>query len=512
MQTALLLLTATSHFPSTSLILSTYRLLVDARAVSCSTKEKEVRCALASAKLAQSATYQFQLQRIFKGTVLPTAIYDQQLKTVESLRAVAASITPGQTIYSIPTSATITFNKSPGSLKTLEVLRTDNNQRTVLPHTVQVDGATATITYGAPLPRQATILIEIPAAESPDGGRLAEPFSIAFNTSGGPKVTGINIGQAKASASGPYVMTLDSAVLGTQDIGALVSLTVNGQPVAASVRGQGQTISVAPAAALGRCAQLKLTISDGLQNEFGVSGGSAWSYSSRTTCQAVGSIGTSAKGRSITSYSYGTGNSHVIMVGGTHGNEVSSVRIMNDFVDYLEYHPDLIPSNRTVTIIPLLNPDGYAAGTRINGRSVDLNRNFPANNWKADVTMPDKSFLVGGGGSAPLSEPESSALASYVLARSPRMVMTYHATGGVVIPNGSGDSDAVARSYANASSVNYLNGGSSGTFFEYDTTGAFEDWLHDKHGIPTLLVELSSMTGSEIGGHRSAMINIVRLP
>ncbi|NDL70501.1 M14 family zinc carboxypeptidase [Vreelandella alkaliphila] len=56
-------------------------------------------------------------------------------------------------------------------------------------------------------------------------------------------------------------------------------------------------------------------------------------------------------------------------------------------------------------LIPVLNPTGYDTDTRRNFADVDINRNFPA------------GWLEGGiyRGSEPLSEPESQALASYIV-------------------------------------------------------------------------------------------------
>src|SRR4030095_16676652 len=190
---------------------------------------------------------------------------------------------------------------------------------------------------------------------------------------------------------------------------------------------QGATVTIRPVSALPRCTGFTVRVLDGLQNSFGIAGGSAWQFGSRTICQSVFSIGTSVRGRSITAYSFGSGPSKIILVGTTHAHEPSAITLMNRWVDYLEGNAHRIPANRTIIVIPNLNPDGYAAGSRTNARSVDLNRNFPANNWKAGVTMPDKSFNPTGGGTAPLSEPESSAIASYVLNQSPRLVLTYHA-------------------------------------------------------------------------------------
>jgi hypothetical protein len=296
-----------------------------------------------------------------------------------------------------------------------------------------------------------------------------------------------------------------------QNIGQFVRIEIDGKPISAAISGQAKTITIDPSSELPRCAAFTVRVLDGLKNEYGVAGGSVWQFTSRALCQTVFSIGSSVQGRSITGYRFGNGPNKIIFVGGTHGDEKSSVSILNRWVEQLELNPTRIAAHLTIIVIPNLNPDGYAANSRTNANNVDLNRNFPSNNWKSGVTMPNKSYLEHGGGTAPLSEPESRALANYVLGQSPRLVLTYHAAGGVVVPNDSGDSDAIAITYGKKSSVGYMNNSQTGTYFAYDTTGAFEDWLHDKHGKPALLIELLTKTNNEYSGHQNALWFIAQL-
>jgi murein peptide amidase A len=73
----------------------------------------------------------------------------------------------------------------------------------------------------------------------------------------------------------------------------------------------------------------------------------------------------------------------VLLMGGIHGDEYSSVSLMFRWLDKLNrYHSGLFHWQ----VIPLLNPDGLMAkpkATRQNGNGVDLNRNFPTPDWTA---------------------------------------------------------------------------------------------------------------------------------
>lgn len=486
-----------------------YRLVVGETTIHCAKKKAAVACDVAALKLAQSTTYPFTLQRLFKRAPAGD-VFKRALPTVEGVSVVASSIAAGQMVQEVPSDLTLTFNRSVTSVKEAHVYLGENREE-VATKTSLTD-KTLTIRFEQPLARSATFTVIVDGVEAADRGFLATPFSMAFSTSGGPKVKGISIGSYKVATTSSIALTFDSTVSTTQAVAQFIRLEAAGSPVATTISLKNNVLTIKPAAALPRCAALTVTVLDGLQNAYGVAGGSAWQFKSRTLCQTVFSIGTSVQGRSITAYSFGSGPSKIIFVGTTHGDEKSSTYTLQSWVDYLESHATSIPANRTIIVIPNLNPDGYAASRRTNANNVDLNRNFPADDWKQGVTMPDKSFNPNGGGAAPLSEPESKALANYIQAQDPRLVLTYHAAAGVVIPNDAGDSVDLAKQYAQKSNVGYASNGQTGDIFEYDTTGSFETWLHDEPNISTLLIELWTKSSNQFTKHQNAMWAMVQLP
>jgi murein peptide amidase A len=74
-----------------------------------------------------------------------------------------------------------------------------------------------------------------------------------------------------------------------------------------------------------------------------------------------------------------------------------------------------------IYVVPNLNPDGAAAGTRLNGRGVDLNRNFPAA-WRPIGRRGDPQYS----GPHPLSEPETRLAARLVRAIHPEVTIWFH--------------------------------------------------------------------------------------
>jgi protein MpaA len=481
-----------------------YVLEANGKQSNCTKNGNDLECNTQALALAQAQKYDFTLWRTF-GSEPAGKVFSQAMTTVEPVQLTGSTIAAGQVVYDTPTEMQLTLNKPARKLSDAQLLL--NNQP--VPITTRIEGNKVFVSFSETLARSSSFTLTIEQIEAPDGGLLNAPINLVFQTSGGPKVSGVSIGSAKVSAGSPITLTFDTALAPGQDLGQYIKIESSGA-VAATLSSQGRTVTIRPAA-MSRCAAFTVKVLDGLKNEFGVSGNSAWSFKSRILCQSTFSIGTSVQGRSITGYRFGDGPNKIIFVGGTHGDERSSVQILQRWIDTLEMNPSRIPAHQTIIIIPIVNPDGYAANSRTNANNVDLNRNFPSNNWKSGVTMPNKTYLENGGGTAPLSEPESRALASYTLSQSPRLVLTYHAAGDVVVPNDSGDSNAIAVEYGKKSTVGYMSGNNTGTFFEYDTTGAYEDWLRDKHGLPALLIELSSRTSNDFNGHLNALWYIAGL-
>lgn len=74
----------------------------------------------------------------------------------------------------------------------------------------------------------------------------------------------------------------------------------------------------------------------------------------------------------------------VLVIGGIHGDELTSSSIV---FRWLQWTGEADASLYHWRVIPLANPDGLLASppTRVNGRGVDLNRNFPTPDWDKDA-------------------------------------------------------------------------------------------------------------------------------
>jgi g-D-glutamyl-meso-diaminopimelate peptidase len=220
-------------------------------------------------------------------------------------------------------------------------------------------------------------------------------------------------------------------------------------------------------------------------------------------------IGNSVEGRDIKNYHYGTGATHLVFVGGIHGGyEWNSVLLAYTFMDYLDKHPEFIPKNITIDVIPSANPDAVYKVTnkegrftesdvttdqkvlttaRFNANSVDLNRNFDCT-WKPKSTWQSK---VVSAGTRAFSEPEARAIKNFMLEHHPAAVVFWHSKAdGVyasqcekgILP----ETLAIMSTYAKASGYPGIK-----VFGAYETTGAADDWLASV-GIPAVTVELKT--------------------
>ncbi len=232
-------------------------------------------------------------------------------------------------------------------------------------------------------------------------------------------------------------------------------------------------------------------------------------------------IGTSVQGRSIEATSYGTGNTHLFIVGGIHGGyEWNSVVLAYEMMDYLTAHPELVPTNLTVTIVPSANPDGVfkIVGTegrftsddvpvtgdqtlgRFNANNVDLNRNFDCK-WKSESMW--RGNVVSAGTEA-FSEPEARAIRELVAQQDPVAVIFLHSQSNAVYASECTDgilpeTMALMNVYADAAGYPAID-----TFDSYDVTGDAEGWLASI-GIPAITVELSTHNTIEWEKNRAGL-------
>lgn len=89
--------------------------------------------------------------------------------------------------------------------------------------------------------------------------------------------------------------------------------------------------------------------------------------------------GYSVLGQPIYQVEIGTGPVRLLFWSQMHGNESTTTKAVFDLLGFLKggtFEAETLKSKFTFLFIPMLNPDGAAAYTRVNARQVDLNRDF----------------------------------------------------------------------------------------------------------------------------------------
>lgn len=477
-----------------------YKLNANDKSVDCEAREMSVGCDIEKLGLNQGTTYILQLDRYYNSNKIATVL-KTRITTLPEIALVSSSIKADEVVYTKPKSMTLDFDKM---IQKADIALAKDADKKHIPIQVVVKGKTATLTWDKELERQQTFRIIFTRIEATDGSIFTKLPYIEFKTSGGPKVAGVSIGTYKVPIGAMATLTFDQPIALDQDIGRVITLSGG-----ARIAGRGNSSVTVSFADVPKCSNVTIKIGDDLRSEHGIVGGSAWQFNTRTICQSVFSIGTSFRGRAIQAYSFGNGAKTVVYTGAIHGDERSTRSLMLRWIDALEASPGLIPAEKRVVIIPTINPDGYALGTRTNGRNVDVNRNFNTSDWQKDITTTNGQPFPDGGGVSPLSEPESAALAGYIAGTRPVLVVSYHSIGGMVFANQAGNSVALAKRYVALSGYQYPPGGSSSTF-EYSISGTADDYYAEKVGVPSILIELGSHSYHQFDRNQSAMWAMLR--
>lgn len=104
----------------------------------------------------------------------------------------------------------------------------------------------------------------------------------------------------------------------------------------------------------------------------------------------VTTIGKSVLGNPIYSIKIGDGDKKILMWSQMHGNESTTTKALFDVLNTLlskDSNLDYILQTCTIVIIPILNPDGALAYTRVNANQIDLNRDAQ------NLTQPESKVL-----------------------------------------------------------------------------------------------------------------------
>ncbi len=160
-------------------------------------------------------------------------------------------------------------------------------------------------------------------------------------------------------------------------------------------------------------------------------------------------------------------------MGGVHGDEPLGVLLAQQTLKMLQSGDFPCPW----ILIPCLNVDGYKNNTRVNGRGVDLNRNYPSKSWS-----PEHEKERYNPGPKPASEVETRGVVELLTDFSPRLVIHCHSWKPMVVCAGKpGLRDAERLSKSSGYEVKPEIG--------YPTPGSLSQYGWWDNKIPVICIE-----------------------
>lgn len=171
----------------------------------------------------------------------------------------------------------------------------------------------------------------------------------------------------------------------------------------------------------------------------------------------------------------------ILLLGGVHGDELSSVSIVFKWLGLLEkYHA----GEFVWRVVPIMNPDGlfHQPSLRTNANGIDLNRNMPTPDWhetalkywRTRANQSPRKYP----GDFPGSEPETQWLMHAVQGFKPDVIISVHAPHNLV------DYDAPKRDNGPVQ-LGSLKKKALGTY-----PGSLGNYAGEKRGIPVVTIEL----------------------
>lgn len=478
----------------------TYQLAIGDKTTDCRPEGAQLLCEVADLALAPGKEYTASLLRSFNQDEA-IKVVEGELETLHPLVVQDASVSDGKTIYDSPKEFSFTFDKPIVSGKATLQQKNGESTETITTIVTAADNKVS-IGFDTDLPRKTEFILTLNQVIGDNGGSLEAPIVVHFKTSGGPMPNNVSVARVGVPQNSQIVVTFDQPI--KEGVAIAEFARVTGVVGSVSQRSATQLVFSIQG---GLCQVFSLVIDKGVASGSNSAVSDAWKFDARTICGTTSVIGYSVLGRPLIAYTIGSGASTILFTGGIHGNEFSAQQTMQAWANHLMNYGYQVPANKRVIIVPNLNPDGIASGSRNNVNNVNLGRNYPSSNWKASIETAN-GVLPTGGGTEPGSEPETKAMMALTRQVRPRLEVSFHSQGRLVGANKYGDSVAIGNLYANT--VGY------GTMFYnaeevmgYTITGEYEEWMGEEMGTPAILIELPSHYGNYLNSQLNALMKMI---
>ncbi len=182
---------------------------------------------------------------------------------------------------------------------------------------------------------------------------------------------------------------------------------------------------------------------------------------------------------------------NILVIGVFHGDEEQGEYLINKFLSRVNDFSGLknLPKKNNVFYIPRLN----FAKTRTNKNGVDLNRNFPTENWGEDTSAAGDNAADYFCGPSPASEIETKFVVSLMEENVFDAVITLHSPYEIINYDGDRGGEALKL----AEKISEITGYPVQKDIGYPTPGSFGTYSGVERDIPTITVEMSETVSLE---------------
>jgi len=215
----------------------------------------------------------------------------------------------------------------------------------------------------------------------------------------------------------------------------------------------------------------------------------------------------SVEGRDLKVYRFGDNTDEVIFLfGAFHGDEPQGAYILEQLMQLLQQQPAYY-QDKSIFIVPVVNPDGLARKTRVNANKVDLNRNFPTRDYKPGQHRSTRYYA----GPRALSEPESQLvhelLKPYLSAEYKNKIKVLSIHAPLAVNNFEGTARPVAERMA------VYNGYRAVQDIGYPTPGSFGTYYGKEQGLSVITLETSNESPQQAWQrHQKALLALLQFP
>lgn len=205
----------------------------------------------------------------------------------------------------------------------------------------------------------------------------------------------------------------------------------------------------------------------------------------------------STDGQPLQTAILGRGGRRIALLASLHGDEPQSVGLVEELSRHLNGHPELL-RNLTVLLIRTPNPDGLTGRSPYNIQGVDLNRNFPSDNWK-----PLRSNRAG---AQPGSEIETRGLVRMLSDFKPQLVIHLKDARSTGIINVEGENRGLADQLSELTGLQVTQN------LGQQTSGSLERFTtsHLQAASLTLLLPCEPDQPAAWAKHQAALVTALR--